>query len=123
MKKAALSLVVAALIFAAGLTGFFLGKRSSPDPVILSRPQVQTVPTLPTAGVETTSPGPVDINTASAAQLETLPGIGPVLAQRIIDYRQEHGPFQSISELTMVSGIGLSILETLMDLITVGGQP
>jgi competence protein ComEA len=48
----------------------------------------------------------VNINTATLDQLETLPGIGPTLAQRIIDYRVEHGPFRSVDELLEVSGIG-----------------
>ena len=48
----------------------------------------------------------VNINTADQKALETLPGIGPVLAQRIIDYRQQHGPFKEISDLKKVTGIG-----------------
>jgi competence protein ComEA len=48
----------------------------------------------------------VNLNTATLDQLETLPGIGPTLAQRIIDYRMEHGPFRSVDELLEVSGIG-----------------
>jgi len=48
----------------------------------------------------------VNINTAPESDLEALPGIGPVLAQRIIDYRTQHGPFQSVNELLNVSGIG-----------------
>ncbi len=121
MKKAALCLLVAGLIFAAGLVGFFIGRRSNPEPVILRNPTHQTVPTqIPTTG-ETTPAGPININTATAQELETLPGIGPVIAQRIVDYREENGPFETVSELTMVSGIGISTLESLMELITIGG--
>ncbi len=49
---------------------------------------------------------PVSLNTATAEQLETLPGVGPVLAQHIIDYRTQHGGFRSVDELRQVSGIG-----------------
>lgn len=63
---------------------------------------------------------PVDINTAGADELETLSGIGPALAGRIVDYREEHGPFQSVEELLEVSGIGETTLEKLRGEVTVG---
>lgn len=62
--------------------------------------------------------GPLNINTATAEQLDALYGIGPVLAQRIIQYRQENGPFTSVEELLEVKGIGPSVLEKIEDLIT-----
>ena len=62
----------------------------------------------------------IDVNTANNEMLQTLPGIGPVLADRIIDYRGEHGPFATIDDLTMVKGIGEATLEKLRPLITVG---
>ena len=60
-------------------------------------------------------------DTATAAQLQTLPGIGEVIAQRIIDYRESHGPFRSVGELTRVEGIGEKRLEAIWDLVTAGG--
>ena len=63
----------------------------------------------------------VDLNTATAEELETLTGIGPALAQAILDYRAEHGDFHSIDELMNVRGIGSAKLEGLRDEITIGG--
>lgn len=61
----------------------------------------------------------ININTATAEELATLPRIGPALAQRIIEYRETHGGFQTIEELLEVRGIGEATLEQLQDLITV----
>ncbi|MBQ7485676.1 MAG: helix-hairpin-helix domain-containing protein [Oscillospiraceae bacterium] len=62
---------------------------------------------------------PLDLNAADAAELEALPGIGPALAQRIVAYREEHGSFASVDELTNVSGIGAQTLERLRAYVTV----
>ncbi|MDO8732002.1 MAG: ComEA family DNA-binding protein [Actinomycetota bacterium] len=59
------------------------------------------------------SDGKVSLNSASAQQFEELPGVGPVLAQRILDYRKEHGSFRSIDELDEVSGIGTALMSQL----------
>jgi len=61
----------------------------------------------------------ININTATAAELDTLPGIGPAIAQRIIDYRTEHGPFRTIADLQKVSGIGERRYEQIKDLVTI----
>ncbi|NGM15543.1 ComEA family DNA-binding protein [Verrucosispora sp. CWR15] len=63
--------------------------------------------------------GRVNLNTATSAQLETLPGVGPVLAQRIIEYRDQHGGFRSVGDLRQVTGIGDARYEQLKDLVTV----
>lgn len=72
-------------------------------------------------GAEPGAPGEalVNINTADAAGLETLPGIGPALAERIVSWRNENGPFPSVDALTNVSGIGPATLARLRDLVTV----
>lgn len=65
---------------------------------------------------------PVNINTAAAEELEQLSGVGPVLAQAIVDYREEHGPFRSVEELTNVSGIGEGKLNAIRNDITLGEE-
>jgi competence protein ComEA len=78
---------------------------------------------VPTRGAAAASGGtaspsvPLDLNTASLEQLDTLPGIGPSTAQKILDYRQEHGAFHSLADLDAVSGIGPSRLAQLKGLV------
>jgi competence protein ComEA len=61
--------------------------------------------------------GPVHLNTATLEQLDALPGVGPVTAQKILDYRQDHGPFGSVDELDAIPGIGPARLEQLRELV------
>lgn len=75
------------------------------------------VPSLDTQK-ESEEDGLVNINTATAKELETLPNIGPSRAQKIIQYRETHGPFSSIEEITKVSTIGPKIFDSIKDLIT-----
>ena len=65
--------------------------------------------------------GQIDINTATAAQLEEIPGVGPVLAQRIIMYRDQNGGFASVEQLTEVSGIGEATFAQMQAMVTVSG--
>ena len=62
----------------------------------------------------------ININTASQAELETLPGIGSTTAQRIIEYREQNGPFVNTEDIINVAGIGSGTYERIKDLITVG---
>jgi len=71
------------------------------------------------AGTQPASGGKVDLNTATVAQLDTLPGVGPALAQRIVEYRTQHGGFRSIDELRKVQGIGDAKFAQLKDLVAV----
>lgn len=127
MKKPRIPmLVVLTCVFAAFLVGFFAGRNINRTPVHISQlpaPAAETqAPTQPAAQTAPapTEPGILDINTATAAQLESLPGIGPVLAQRIVDYRAEFGNFHAIGDLTNVNGIGIKKLEAILDYITIG---
>lgn len=65
----------------------------------------------------------ININTANVEELTLLPGIGPALAQRIIDYREENGPFSSCSQLKNVKGIGQITYEGLRDYIVLEDNP
>lgn len=71
------------------------------------------------SGPEDPAAGPVNLNDADAAQLETLPGIGPALAEALMDHREEHGPFRTPEELLDVPGIGPAKLDALRDLVAV----
>jgi competence protein ComEA len=73
--------------------------------------------TAATPGAPGLATGPVHLNTATLEQLDSLPGVGPVTAQKILDYRTEHGPFTSVDELDAVPGIGPSRMEQLKDLV------
>ena len=72
----------------------------------------------PGGGGSTATTGPVALNSATLEQLDSLPGIGPALAQRILSYREAQGPFTSIDQLGDVPGIGPSKLEQLRPLVT-----
>jgi competence protein ComEA len=61
----------------------------------------------------------VNLNSATVAELETLPGIGPALAERIVAYREQHGPFRTVKDVQKVPGIGPAKFEGLADLVTV----
>jgi len=69
------------------------------------------------AGSAAASTGPVSLSSATAEQLDTLPGVGPVTAEKIVAYRQQHGAFRSVDELDAISGIGPSRIANLRGLV------
>ena len=91
----------------------------STEPPVRSEPVKQTEPKKSSDSSEKKVTFPVNINTASKKELDALPGIGEVLAQRIIEYRSANGPFRSVDDLTKVKGIGAKTLEKLKPNATV----
>lgn len=86
---------------------------------VLVPKESQSAPTTETGTGTSGATGLVNVNSATNAELETLPGIGEVLAQAIVDHRTENGPFTSVEQLVDVSGIGDATLENIRELVTV----
>lgn len=80
--------------------------------------EVPPLVTLP-ASVEPGAEQPLDLNAATLAELQALPGIGPQRARGILDYLAQNGPFQSVEELAAVEGIGMGLLEQVRPYVTV----
>lgn len=119
MKKGGVFLLVLTVAFVGFVLGMLVGRNVNRDAATI---QVlsESTPTQTELPQHSDIPEQrININTASVKILETLPGIGPVLAQRIIDYRTENGPFSRPTDLSKVEGIGAEKLLAVLDLITV----
>lgn len=122
-------LLIITFIFTAFTLGFFLGRNCSSGDILISNaqriPQYGTEsPIEPASSLSSTVEDvifPININNATQLELMALPGIGEILAQRILNYRNEHGNFAATAELLNVEGIGTTKLEAILDLITTGG--
>ena len=121
MKTSHKILIALTCIFAAFILGLFLGRNYNRQPI-----QIQQLP-APTKAVaapvpsETapTEPPIININTATVAQLQTLPGIGPIIAERIVAFRNENGAFETVGDLIGVEGIGEKKFQAIKEFITV----
>lgn len=131
-EQVALGLTAAFVLFTGG---WFLARQSDAQPYQVTTaqpvPQEQKDETVVSVQPETSQEERpdsllegevIDINTAGVEDLQRLPGIGEKRAQAIADYREEHGPFQSVDELDNVEGIGEGILSGLRDYVTIGTQ-
>ena len=129
-NSAATVLICITLAFAAFVAGIYLGKNDTETIIEISglsattpaRPTSPTMPndgTVPAPTVGAQTQFPININTATLEQLDLIPGIGPVLAQRILDYREEIGQFHHVEELLDVSGIGEKTLANMLQYITI----
>ena len=121
LEKILLAITAALLLF---MTGYFLGAHGGAEPYRVEAQLVQEATETLASGTASPeiSPGvspKVNINTASAAELETLPGIGEQRAADIIADREANGPFRVPEDITRVSGIGEGTLAGLIDYITV----
>ena len=118
-------------MLAAFTTGFYFGRNANNKEITVSfieatystetteEPQNTTVEIETTVSPALTPDGKLDLNLASKEDLMTVPGIGDATATLILNYRESHGPFTSIEELTNISGIGEKKVEALSDFVTV----
>ena len=113
-------LILCAFCFGA-MFGYGLGQRNGSDNLVFSGISTDLQPSQPVASDPSGPVYPININTATVEQLQTLPGIGPTLAQAIVTHRQTHGAFLYPEELANVEGIGQTRLDAILDLITTGG--
>lgn len=128
-RKIALVLLMLTLTFAGFCVGLFIGKQREPASVTIYTTKTPTATVSESTATPESPPestqsaayadGLLDINLASVEDLTTLPGIGPALAQRIVDYREQNGRFSSVEELRNISGIGEKRLSAILEYITV----
>ena len=123
LKKAEIWAIVLTAAFLAAAVSWQLGSRrrvpAFTTTTAVAAVREETAAETP-AAVPAAAGGLIDLNTAGAEELKTLSGIGDVLAERIVAYREENGPFRRVEELTKVNGIGMKILEDNIERLTVG---
>ena len=121
-KDSAMLLAAVTLLFTVFVAGFFIGRHMQSTPAAINKPTDSKATATSAAATDSNGHSvktKLNVNTATAEQLDALPGIGPVLAGRIIEYRRQNGSFTSISQLADVQGIGQERLIAIMEYITV----
>jgi len=111
-------LLLMAAVFLTGVAVQVLqaARAAEGEPYVITTGRTAADPVTPPVPEDTK---PLDLNTATLEQLQTLPGVGPVLAQRIVDLRTERGVFSSVEELLEVKGIGAATLEQLRSYVII----
>jgi competence ComEA-like helix-hairpin-helix protein len=110
MKKPIIWCMLALSVALAVFLGVFRFRQEGKKPPL----RVEVLPPMTDGAALPETEPMLNINTATEAQLQLLPGIGPVLARRIVEYREENGPFTAVSQLTMVHGVGIALLDHLI---------
>ena len=115
-------LVLCTVVFLLLIAAYFAGRNFSGTVIYDAPPEAAAQEQIQTDSKPASSAAihAVNINTANSTELETLPGIGPVLAERIVAYRQEHGAFRTIDQIKDVDGIGEATFAEIKSQITVG---
>ena len=116
MKKAQICLICITTAFLFVLLGVFIGRNISDRISLSADEETESSQTMPIID------GKLDINRATIEQFDMLPGIGPVIAERIVAYRTENGLFTNIEQIMNVSGIGQVRFDDIKDYITIGGS-
>lgn len=122
-KGLCLGIAVAIGLFCIFSTGYLVGTHRAVAPyfVATQRPMVEVLERPQNDGIDSLLPDEIiNINTASEADLDRLPGIGEALASRIVAHRESQGAFETVEDIVAVDGIGTAILASIQPHITVG---
>ena len=114
MKKAAYALIIFTVMLCIFVGGFLLGRNANKSNLMTVFPAQNSS----NQATEKEYGRKININTANEDELTMLPGIGPALAKRIVEYRKNVGPFRSVNDLKNVTGIGEQKLQSIIDYIT-----
>ena len=123
MKNISKYIMVSAIFLFIGIMlGIFFGRNSGSDSILLTQANSSEINTSsPTTAYYDEVLGRININSATVDELTSVPGIGSVTAQRIVEYRRKYGKFYSINDLLKIKGISETTLDDIRPYITVGG--